>query len=213
MAVNTAHEFEQRLDKIGQDLWTNGGHGLALDGVLQKLLQLQVQTKVQQVLETTAKTLRNSSRSKKLPNQLAIRVKEIIKYVFEKTTRDQERQRRLRELDFNALKFCGLSYKIKDILELPGARFDFLIDKVASYVQIHSLSQYLYRDDINKAVFFGDFNPDDDELFKDFLKCLFHLSARIEDADLIKAQIELRPAKRKRDDGVSIFSSQPIELT
>jgi hypothetical protein len=142
--------------------------------VFQRLLRLEVQAKVQQALERTAKILRVHPNNESLPNQLAIRVKHFIKFVFEKTTRDQERQRQLRKLEFNALKFCGLSYKIKDIIELPTARFDFLVEKVATFIQLHDISKYLYRDDINKAILFSEFDPEDEGLFKEFLKCLFH---------------------------------------
>jgi hypothetical protein len=171
MPSTNVQEVERQVEQIGRDLWTNGGNGIVLDGVLQMFLRLQVQVTVQQALERTAKILRDHPGDKLLPNQLAIRVKHFIKFVFEKTTRDQERQRLLRGLEFNALKFCGLCYKIKDIIELPAARFDFLVENVNNFLQLHGLSRYLYRDDINKAVF-GDFDPEDDELFKEFLKCL-----------------------------------------
>jgi len=63
--------------------------------------------------------------------------------VFENTTRSVDRNERLRNLDCNALKFCGLSYKIKEILELPMAQFDYLVERVGDFVEQHQLTQYL----------------------------------------------------------------------
>lgn len=173
MQPTTLQEIERLLDKVGQDLWNNGGYDFVLDGVFERLLRLQIQATVQQVLERTAKILRDNPGDKPLPNQLATRVKHVIKFVFEKTTRDVEKQTQLRQLDFNGLKFCGLCYKIKEIIEMPATRFNFVVENVTSYVKVHGLSQYLYREDINKVVF-GEFDPEDDEIFQEFLKCLFH---------------------------------------
>lgn len=49
--------------------------------------------------------------------------------------------------------------------------FDFLVDNVADYVQSKQLSLLLCRDDINKVVL-GDFDPEDEELFKCFVTCM-----------------------------------------
>lgn len=61
-------------------------------------------------------------------------MKHFIKFVFEKATRGNERQTRLRKLDCDALKFCGLAYKVRDILELPPAEFDFLVANAADFI-------------------------------------------------------------------------------
>ena len=76
---------------------------------------------------------------------------------------------RLRKLDWSALKFLGLSYKIKNLVELPAVQFDFLVENVSAYVESRKLSQHLYRDDIDKAVY-AKFDAEDEDLFKDFLK-------------------------------------------
>ncbi len=39
------------------------------------------------------------------------------------------------------------------------------------FIYHQKLLQYLYRKDINKAVY-GEFNPKNNDLFKEFLKCL-----------------------------------------
>jgi hypothetical protein len=62
-----------------------------------------------------------------------------------------------------------LSYKIKTLVELPVAQFDFLVENVSVYVESRELSQRLYRDDIEKAVY-AKFDPEDEDLFKDLLK-------------------------------------------
>ncbi|KAH1297215.1 hypothetical protein KXW28_009155 [Aspergillus fumigatus] len=54
--------------------------------------------------------------------------------------------------------------------------FDFLVDNVADYVQSKQLSLLLCRDDINKVVL-GDFDPEDEELFKCFVTS--HIELRL----------------------------------
>jgi hypothetical protein len=55
------------------------------------------------------------------------------------------------------------------MLELPAAQFDFLVKNVSRFVEYYKFLQYLYRDDIDKIVYIK-FNPEDDNLFKKFLK-------------------------------------------
>jgi hypothetical protein len=160
--------IEQRLIKICEDLQINSDQNL--DRVLELLARLQVQAKVQKSLESTAQLLRKS-REGGLPNQLATRVKHIIRFVYGESCND-ERGARLRKLECNALKFCGLAYKVRDILDLPGPEFDFLIEHIDDFVRSRGLVQYLYRDDIDKAVN-NKLDPKDEELFRIFLKCSF----------------------------------------
>lgn len=94
-----------------------------------------------------------------------------MRFVFESNTREKKRQERLQKLDCSSLKFCGLSYTVREIIELPTTMFDFLVDNVADYVQSKQLSLLLCRDDINKVVL-GDFDPEDEELFKCFVTCM-----------------------------------------
>lgn len=114
--------------------------------------------------------LRQQPSDKPLPNQQAKRVKQFFKFVFGKASRGNDRSVRLRELECNTVKLIGLSYKIKDVLELPASQFDFLVEHVSEFVERWKLSQYLYRDDIDKAIN-SKFDPEDDVLFKEFIKC------------------------------------------
>lgn len=214
MSVHALQGIERNLDKVGEDTWDCDDFDV-FDSMVQRLSRLEAQLHVQRSLQWTAKLLREQSRDKALPNQQATRVKHFIRFTFEKITRGtdrslasgnsgnpagddgdttqktlRERQTRLRKLECNAVKFCGLTYKIKDLLELPAAQFDFLVANVGDFVLRHKLSQHLYRDDIDKAVH-GKFDPEDDVIFKEFLK----------------SHVELRPSKRKRDevsDGQSV---------
>jgi hypothetical protein len=170
MSLHALLEIERNLDKVGDDLWGYDDLEEVFHGLLQRLSRLEAQLHVQRSLQRTAKLLREQARDKCLPNQQATRVKHFIKFTFEKTTRGNDRHKRLRKLEPNALKFCGLSYKIKELLELPAVQFEFLVANIADFVHHHKLSQYLYRDDIDKAVQ-GKVDPEDEELFKEFLKC------------------------------------------
>jgi len=184
MSVHALQEVERNLDKAIEDIWDCGDLDDVFDSMLQRLSRLEAQLNVQRSLQRTAKLLQEHTRHKVLPNQQATRVKHFIRFTFEKTTRGNERHTRLRKLECNALKFCGLTYKIKEVLELPAAQFDSLVANVGAFVRRHDLSQYLYRDDIDKAVH-SKFDPEDEVIFKEFLK----------------SHVEHRPTKRKRDEG------------
>jgi hypothetical protein len=140
--------------------------------MLETFSSLYAQFRVQNTLQKTAKILRQHPSDTPLPHQQAVRVKHFIKFVFEETNRGKERQTRLRKLDCNSLKLCGLSYTVKELLELPNAQFDILIENVADFIHRQALRQHLYREDVNKVVL-GQFDPEDDELFGQFQKCSF----------------------------------------
>lgn len=169
MSAQAAQEIEQYLDKAGEYIWHCDLAG-ASSRMLQRLSRLEAQLHVQRSLQGTANLLQEHPRDRALPNQQATRVKHFIKFVFEKTTRGNERHMRLRKLDCDALKFCGLTYKIREVLELSAAQFEFLVENIGDYVCRHKLSEHLYRDDVDKAVH-GKFDPEDDVIFKEFLKC------------------------------------------
>ena len=61
-------------------------------------------------------------------------MKYFIKFTFKKATRRNKRQTRLQKLDYNTLKFYRLAYKVRDILKLPLAEFNFLIANVADFI-------------------------------------------------------------------------------
>lgn len=171
MSPRSLSEIELSLDNLEKDIWNcDVADQGCIDGIIQKLNRLQIQVKVQKILRETADLLRKHSSDKILPNQQATRVKHFLRFVFERSTRASERCIRLRNLNCNALIFCGLSYKIRDILDLPQLQFDFLADNVEDFVQRYDLVQCLYRNDIEKAVN-NKLDPEDEEKYKDFLKC------------------------------------------
>ena len=170
MSVLLLQKLERNLDKVREDIWCYNGPDLISDGVLERVSHLYAQLKAQKALQTTAKLLRKHPGNQSLPNQQATRVKHFIKFVFENTNRGNERQRLLQKLDCNSLKLCGLSFTVKEIIELPGAQFDILIANVADFIRRQKLLQHLYREDVSLIVH-GEFDPEDDELFKEFQKC------------------------------------------
>jgi len=173
MSVASASENERKLDDVKNDCWHNRDSNFDIDSVLQRVSQLQAQLEVQKVLQETEKLLLQAPSDKALPNQKATRVKHFIKFVFERTDRWKERQTLLRRLDCDALKLCGLSYTIKEIHELPLAQFDFLVANITDFVRRQRLSEYLYRDDIDKGIQAKFFDPEDEAAFKEFLKSWF----------------------------------------
>jgi hypothetical protein len=157
--------LKEKLDIIGADIWCYDGSDLDFDLISQTLSQLQIQLKVQKKLHATAELLQRPS----FPRQEATRVKHFLKFVFERTTRGNNRHLAFRQLDCNALTFCGLSYKIKDIIELPQAQFEFLIKNVSEFVQRRRIGGTLYRDEVNNMAS-TTLNAEDEDLYRDFLK-------------------------------------------
>lgn len=172
-------------EEIIQDAWNLDGSKIAFPNLLDVVSRLQTQLEVQTVLLSTASLLREHPSNKPLPNQQATRVKHFIRFLFESSTRGKDRQMRLRNLDCTSLKLCGLSYTVREVIELPSRVFDFLVENIGDFVDRQQLSLLLCRDDINKAVL-SDVDPDDDELFKSFVACSspsFHISS---DLNLIR---------------------------
>lgn len=152
--------------KISEDIKTDDDQDL--DEILEQLARLQAQATVHKTLVSTGQTLRSHPKDSALPNQMATRVKHIIKFVYEKSTRDEKKSARLRGLECNALKFCGLTYKIRELLELSELQFEFLVDYITEFVHSRGLVQYLYRSDINKTLD-HEVVPEDEQLFREFL--------------------------------------------
>ncbi|KAL9126353.1 MAG: hypothetical protein Q9217_004583 [Psora testacea] len=198
MSLTSASESERKLDEVKGDCWHNGGSGLDIDSVLQRVSQLEAQLEVQKVLQRTEKLLLQAPSDKALPNQQATRVKHFVKFVFERTDRWKERQTQLRRLECDALKFCGLSYTIKEIHELALAQFDFLVANITDFVRRQRLSEYLYRDDIDRGIQAKFFDPEDEAALKEFLKSSLP-SVSLNNRVLIRLEhIELRPSKRAK---------------
>lgn len=152
MSIASASENNRKLDEVKNDCWHNCDSDLDVDSVLQRVSQLQAQLEVQKALQKTERLLLQVPSDKALPNQQATRVKHLIKFVFEKTTRWKERQTQLRKLECDPLKVCGLTYTIKEIHELPSTQFEFLISNITDFVRRHKLSEWLYRDDIDRGI-------------------------------------------------------------
>ncbi|KAJ6019427.1 hypothetical protein N7522_001494 [Penicillium canescens] len=162
--------------EIMKDAWHLDSADLDFPNLLVSVTQFQIQLEVQNVLLSCEKQLRRCPTEKPLPNQLANRVKRFVKFVFEESPRDPTRQAQLRKLDCSSMKFCGLSYTVREIVELAAPQFDFLMERVSNFVEQRALHSHLCRDDIHKAVL-NDFDPEDDEAFMKFLNA--HIEMRI----------------------------------
>ncbi|QSS64922.1 hypothetical protein I7I51_01997 [Histoplasma capsulatum] len=151
------------------DLWSYSHVDSPLDDVLQKVLHLKTQLEVQKVLQATVLLLRRRPSNQPLPKQQAVRVKHLMKFVFEKASREKKKQEKLKNLDCNSLVFLGLSYNVKTLYEMRMTQFDFLIDNIGDFIRRHKLNDYLYRSDIDRVVN-GQFDAEDDDSLKEFQK-------------------------------------------
>ncbi|EER41757.1 conserved hypothetical protein [Histoplasma capsulatum H143] len=151
------------------DLWNYNRVDSPLDDVLQKVLHLKTQLEVQEVLQATALLLQQRPSNQPLPKQQAVRVKHLMKFVFEKAGHEKEKQERLKNLDCSSLIFLGLSYNVKTLYEMRTSQFDFLINNIGDFIRRHKLNDYLYRNDIDRVVN-GQFDAEDDNSLKEFQK-------------------------------------------
>jgi hypothetical protein len=115
--------------------------------------------------------LQRQPSDKALLKQQATKVKHFIRFVFRKESRGEGRHRQLRNLDCDALKFCGLSYTTEDIVKLGDVEFEILQNRIAEFIHHRNISHLLYRPDVDKAVDAKLEDPKDDELFDKFMQC------------------------------------------
>ncbi|OAT07879.1 hypothetical protein BDBG_03897 [Blastomyces gilchristii SLH14081] len=169
MAASALEIANSTLSRIMSDLWSYSHVDSPLDDVLQKVLHLKTQLEVQNVLQATVLLLRRRPSNQPLPKQQAVRVKHLMKFVFEKASREKKKQEKLKNLDCNSLVFLGLSYNVKTLYEMRMTQFDFLIDNIGDFIRRHKLNDYLYRSDIDRVVN-GQFDAEDDDSLKEFQK-------------------------------------------
>ncbi|KAL5374229.1 hypothetical protein PMIN06_010472 [Paraphaeosphaeria minitans] len=132
---------------------------ISFHGIIEQLERLQALAKIHSQLVPTAHILRN--RPKDLPRGQAARLKEMIKFAYgdrkykedvKRTLSVEARRACLRQLDCNALKFCGLTFMIRDMLKLPDLEFELLVEHVTEFVHSRGLIEHLYSDEITKAL-------------------------------------------------------------
>jgi hypothetical protein len=170
MSVDRLNQVERDLSNLAKELWNVDGPDDVLERVLEKISLLKAQVKVQKSLQPIANLLRQQPINKALPNQKATKVKHLIRFAFRKSDRGDGRHKQLRNLDCDALKFCGLSYTAEEIYKLDDTEFDILKNRVVDFMRHRTLSCLLYRRDIDKAVesTFGD--PEDEDLYLKFMR-------------------------------------------
>ena len=74
-------------------------------------------------------------------------------------------------MDCDALKLCGLSYTIEEIVKLGDLEFEILHKRVIDFMCRRNLSGLLYRSDVDKAINAKLEDPNDDESFDKFMQC------------------------------------------
>lgn len=110
-------------------------------------------------------------------------MKHLLRFAFRKNTRQELLERgkegkegkecrhhKLRKLDCDTLKLCGLSYTTEEIVKISDAEFEILQNHVPEFISHRNLSYLLYRPDVDKAVDSKLEDPEDDELFDKFLQ-------------------------------------------
>lgn len=178
MSADLLARIERDLCKMGEEIWNIDSPDDVVDQVLARVSLLKAQLEVQKSLQSTANLLRRVPGDKALPKQQATKVKHLVRFAFRKNScqellkRGKEgRHRKLRKLDCDALKLCGLSYTTEEIVKLGDAEFEILQKRVEEFVRCRNLSYLLYRPDVDKAVDSKLEDPEDDESFDKFMQC------------------------------------------
>jgi len=175
MSVDLLKGVERDLCNLGEELWNVDGPDDVLDRVLERVSLLKAQLKS---LQPVANLLRQQPIKKALPNQKATKVKHLIRFAFRKNDRKDSRHKQLRDMDCDALKFCGLSYNTEEMFKLNDAEFDILKRRAADFLRHRNLSRALYRPDIDKAVDSTFEDPEDEGLYRNFMQV--HTARRLE---------------------------------
>jgi hypothetical protein len=196
MSADLLARIERDLCKMGEELWNIDGPDDILDKVLERLSLLKAQLEVQKSLQATANLLRRVPSDKALPKQQATKVKHLVRFAFRKNSRQEllergkegkehkeGRHRKLRKLDCDALKLCGLSYTTEEIIKLGDAEFEILQKRVPEFICHRNLSYLFYRPDVDKAVDFKLEDPEDDESFDKFMQCTQYVFLKQTEAD------------------------------
>lgn len=185
MSADLLARIERDLCKMGQEIWNIDGPDDVVDKVLERLSLLKAQLEVQESLQATANLLRRVPSDKALPKQQATKVKHLVRFAFRKNRRQELLERakegkedkegrhlKLRKLDCDALKLCGLSYTTEEIVKLGDAEFEILQKHAEEFICHHNLSYLLYRSDVDKAVDSKLEDPEDNDSFDKFMQCI-----------------------------------------
>jgi len=167
MPAELIARIEGDLCKIGEELWNIDSPSGTLDKVLDIVLLLKAQLEVHKSLQSTAILLRQTPSNQTLPNQKAGRVKTLVLSTFQENSSSELSEQykkgkkdknakgkyeKLRELDCDALKLCGLCYTMEEIVKLGDREFEFLRKHAEEFISCRKLSSLFYRYDVNKAI-------------------------------------------------------------
>ncbi|CZS94284.1 uncharacterized protein RCO7_10332 [Rhynchosporium graminicola] len=180
MSAALLERIERELCRMGKELWNIDSPDDFFDKVFERLSILKAQLEVQRSLQATANLLRRVPGNKALPKQQAMKVRHLVRFAFRKNSRQElpgrgkkgkeGRHRKLRKLDCDALKLCGLSYTTEEIVKLGNAEFEILQERTEEFIHHRNLSCLLYRPDVDKAVDSRLEDPEDDESFDKFMQ-------------------------------------------
>ena len=81
---------------------------------------------------------------------------------------------KMRDLDYNAIKFLGLSYTTKEIVKMDNTKFKTLKNSRVEFFHRRKLSRLLYRPNVDKVVNTSFTDPDDDGSYKKFMQGIQH---------------------------------------
>lgn len=188
MSADLLARIERDLCKMSEEIWNIDGPDDVINKVLERVSLLRAQLEVQKSLQATANLLRRVPSDKALPKQQATKVKHLVRFAFRKNSRQEllergkegkrdkgdkvGRHRKLRKLDCDALKLCGLSYTTQEIVKLGDAEFEILHKRAEEFIYHRNLSYLFYRPDVDKAIDSKLEDPEDDESFDKFMQCI-----------------------------------------
>lgn len=125
-----------------------------------EILLLYIQLEVQKRFDDTVKFLRKAQSAELLPHRRHQRVLSLIEYVFKKyehksnlKQETKSKHEKLRGMDCDALKLCGLSYTVTEVMSFSEQHLDFISSSFTTeFIERRGISSLLYHPSINKVL-------------------------------------------------------------
>ncbi|KAM3066477.1 hypothetical protein ACMFMG_011976 [Clarireedia jacksonii] len=155
-----------------------GLHTIEKD-IEEEILLLHTQLEVQKRFEDTANILRKApEKNKNLPDQRHRRVLSLIEYVFKRyehksklKEETKSKHEKLRGMDCDTLKLCGLSYTVTEVMSFSKQHIDIISSSFTTrFIESRSISSLLYHPSINKVLENVPKKVEDMSLYGNFLK-------------------------------------------
>lgn len=147
-------EIIESLDRVKQQVWDDSLDDFAFDTLKLKILKLSAQVRVHQVLQNTARYLREPDQHPTFPS-IHPRLVKFFDTVFRKpdSERNEVRWEKLRAMNCATFLFIAVSYTPLDITKMSRTEFNYLESNASTFLSKSELSpRWVFRTDIRLLI-------------------------------------------------------------